>query len=190
MASFDRPERYVLSRAHTPRFSTFATFPCRQTNVSVQSTAILQSRGVRVHQYLDDWLLRANTRHQCQLQTKELIQTIQELGFVMNFEETELERTQRINFLGYHFDLVQGKVFPTEKKLKMLEKSIQDMGFSSQTTPRLLMSQKGVLASLEKILPMDRLHMCPFQWYLKTHSQYPQSLDMKIPVSNLLKGHL
>ena len=40
MASFDRPERCVLLRAHTPRFITLAMFPCRQTNVSPQSTAI------------------------------------------------------------------------------------------------------------------------------------------------------
>ena len=40
MASFDRPERCILSRAHTPRFSTLAMFPCRQANASVQSTAI------------------------------------------------------------------------------------------------------------------------------------------------------
>ena len=39
---------------------------------------------------------------------------IQELGFVRNFEKSELEPTQKIDFLGYHFDLVQGKVFPTE----------------------------------------------------------------------------
>ena len=48
----------------------------------------------------------------------------------------------------------------------------------------------GVLASLEKTIPMGRLHMHPFQWYLKTNWQYPQSLDLKIPVSNLLKKHL
>ena len=35
-----------------------------------------------------------------------------------------------------------------------------------------------------------RLHMRPFQWYLKTNWQYPQSLDLKIPVSNLLEKHL
>ena len=123
MASFDRPERCVLSRAHTPRFSTLAMFPCRQTNVSVQTTAIrvgecipivhkliLQCHRIRVYQYLDDSLLRADTKHQCQLQTKELIHTIQELGFVINFEKSELEHTQKIDFLGYHFDLIQGKV--------------------------------------------------------------------------------
>ena len=168
MASFDRPERCVLSRAHTPRFLTLTMFPCRQTNISVQTTAIavgdctptvyftrivkeakliLQSRGIRVHQYLDDWLLRANTRHQCHLRTKELLHTIQELGFVINLEKSELEPTQKIDFLGYHFDLIQGKVFPTEKKLKILEKSVQDMENASQTTPRLFM-----LASLEKTI--------------------------------------
>ena len=44
---------------------------------------ILQSCGIRVHQYLDDWLLRADTRRQCQLQTKELIHVVQELDFVI-----------------------------------------------------------------------------------------------------------
>ena len=64
------------------------------------------------------------------------------------------------------------------------------MEIASQTTPRLLMSLIGVLASLEKTIPMGRLHMRPFQWYLKTNWQYPQSLDLKIPVSNFLKSHL
>ena len=30
----------------------------------------------------------------------------------------------------------------------------------------------------------------PFQWYLKTHWKYPQSLDMTIPCSEILKSHL
>ena len=48
----------------------------------------------------------------------------------------------------------------------------------------------GILASLEKTVPMGRLHMRPFQWYLKTHWKYPQSLDKKIPYSKILKRHL
>ena len=32
--------------------------------------------------------------------------------------------------------------------------------------------------------------MRPFQWYLKTHWKYPQSLDKKIPCSEILKRHL
>ena len=96
--------------------------------------------------------------------------TVQQLGFVINFEKYELKPTEKIDFeiLGYI-----SMVFPKEKKLKILEKSIQDMGVSSQTTPRLLMSLIGVLASLEKTIPMGRLRMRPLQWYLKTNWQYP-----------------
>ena len=109
---------------------------------------------------------------------------------MINFEKSEIEPTQKIDFLGYHFDVIQGKVFPTEKKLKIVEKAVQDMEVVSQSTTRLLMYLIGVLASLEKTIPMGRLHMRPFQWYLKTHWQYPQSPDLKIPVSNLLKSYL
>ena len=41
------------------------------------------------------------------------------------------------------------------------------MEISSQTTPRLLISQVGVLASLEITTPMGQLRMCAFQWYLE-----------------------
>ena len=167
-----------------------ATAPLEFTRIVKEAKLVLQSRGIRVHQYLDDWLLRASSQHQCMSQTKELLHTVQELGFVINFEKSELEPTQKIDFLGYHFDLLQGKVFPTQKKLKILAKAVQNMEVVSLTTPRSLMSLIGVLASLEKTIPMGRLHMRPFQWYLKTHWQYPQSLDLKIPVSNLLKSYL
>ena len=50
VASFNRSKRCVLSRAHTSRFSTFATLPCRQENVPVQSSAIRVSNGTpRTH---------------------------------------------------------------------------------------------------------------------------------------------
>ena len=116
-----------------------ATVLLQFTRIVKEAKLILQSRGIRVHQYLDNWLLRTNTRHQSQLQTEELIHTIQELGFVINLEKSEFEPTQNIDFLGYHFDLAQGKIFPTKKKLKILEKSVQDMEVTSQITARLLM---------------------------------------------------
>ena len=47
------------------------------------------------------------------------------------------------------------------------------------------MSFIGILASLGKTVPIGRLHMRPFQWYLKT-----ESLDKEIPCSEILKKHL
>ena len=58
------------------------------------------------------------------------------------------------------------------------------MEISSQSTPRLLISQVGILVPLEKTIPMGQLCMCAFQWYLEKNWQYLQSLVVRIPVSN------
>ena len=44
-------------------------------------------------------------------------------------------------------------------------------------TARCLMSLIGLLASTEKTVPEGCLHMRPFQFHLKEHWRYPQSLD-------------
>ena len=50
MASFHRSEGCILSRSHTSGFSSLASFPCRQTNVPIQSSAFRVSDGTpRVH---------------------------------------------------------------------------------------------------------------------------------------------
>ena len=134
MASFHRPERCVLSRAHTPRFSTFTTFPCRQMNISLQSTAIQVADGTpRVHSNCKrskshssisrnssstiSRRLVVKGKHQCHVQTKELIQTFQQLTRLRDkFRKIRARAYTKNRFLGYHFDLVQGKVFPTEIK--------------------------------------------------------------------------
>ena len=68
-----------------------------------------------VHQYLDDWLLRAPSEEICLKQSK-LVAFVQELGWVINFQKSELKPTQNFDCLGYRFDLVSGEASPTEKK--------------------------------------------------------------------------
>ena len=161
-----------------------ATAPLEFTRVVKEVKLMLQNRGIRIHQYLDDWLLRAPTQQICMEQSKQLVEFVQELGWVINFKKSELTPTQKFDFLGYRFDLVKGEVLPTEKKWQILKNAIEDLDNSVTTTPRILMS---FLAALEKTVPMGRLHMRPFQWYLKTHWKYPQSLDKIIPCSQILK---
>ena len=98
-----------------------------------------------------------------------------------NFQKSELIPMQKLDFLGYHFDFQRGLVFPTQKKLDRLNAQTVSIRKSLVLTPRKLMSLIGTLASLEKTVPLGRLHMRPFQWYLKSHWKFPQSLDIRIP---------
>ena len=53
-----------------------------------------------------------------------------------------------------------------------------------------LMSLIGLLASTEKMVPEGRLHMRPFQFHLKEHWRYPQSLDSLLPWTEAIAAHL
>ena len=167
-----------------------ATAPLEFTRIVKEVKLIAQARNLRIHQYLDDWLLRSPSKDQCLKDSEKLVQLVQELGWLINFQKSELIPTQKLDFLGYHFDLQRGLVFPTQKKLDRLNAQTVSIRKSLVLTPRKLMSLIGTLASLEKTVPLGRLHMRPFQWYLKSHWKFPQSLDIRIPVTGNFLKHL
>ena len=127
-----------------------ATAPLEFSPVVKEVKLMLQNRGIHIHQYLDDWLLRAPSEEICFQQSKQLVTFVQELGWVINFQKSELKPTQNFDFLGYRFDLAKGK-------WQILTKAIEQLQNSLTTTPRVLMSFIGVLASLEKTVPMGML---------------------------------
>ena len=160
-----------------------ATAPLEFTRIVKEVKLIAQARNLRIHQYLDDWLLQSPTKDQCLKDSEKLVKLVQELGWLINFQKLELVPTQKLDFLGYHFDLQRGLVFPTQKKLDRLKVQTVSIRKSLVLTPRKLMSLIGTLASLEKTVPLGRLHMRPFQWYLRSNWKFPQSLDKNIPVT-------
>ena len=68
-----------------------------------------QAKGIRIHQYLDDWLLRAHSRETCLQHTQTLLALCQRLGWVVNLKKLELVPQQVFNFVGYRFDLIKGR---------------------------------------------------------------------------------
>ena len=73
-------------------------------------------RVIRIHQYLDDWLVRARSHHTCLQHTQTLVALCTELGWLLNREKSELDPQQVFNFIGYQFDLIEGKVKPTPER--------------------------------------------------------------------------
>ena len=84
-------------------------------------------KGIRTHQYLDDWLVRAPTHDTCLQHTQTLVTLCQELGWLVNKEKSELAPKQVFNFVGYQFDLKEGKVRPTEERWQTLTDKIRSI---------------------------------------------------------------
>ena len=48
----------------------------------------------------------------------------------------------------------------------------------------------GLLTSTEKMVPEGRLHMRAFQFHLKEHWRYPQSLNSLLSLTETFSAHL
>ena len=52
------------------------------------------SRSLRLHQYLDDWLIRSQSQEEAQMNTQAVVDLTQSLGWIINQQKSELKPTQ------------------------------------------------------------------------------------------------
>ena len=149
-----------------------ATAPLEFTKVVKEVKLMAQARGVRIHQYLDDWLLRAQCRETCLQHTQILLALCQQLGWVVNIKKSDLEPQQIFNFGGYRFDLVSGQVLPTQDRWIALQEKLNFIKNRSSCTVRQFMSLIGLLTATENQVLSGRLHMRPIQWHLNVTGMF------------------
>ena len=167
-----------------------STAPLEFTVVVKEVKLMAIHKGIRIHQYLDDWLVRAGSYQVCLRHTQELVQLCRRLGWIVNLEKSELEPKQVFNFVGYQFDLKAGRVRPTPDRWQILQEKISEI-LSLPTCPvRQFMSLIGLLTATEKQVFLGRLHMRPIQWHLKNNWRVPEALEKVIPVPRSLHPHL
>ena len=104
--------------------------------------------------------------------------------------KSELVPKQVFNFVGYRFDLITGRVLPTQDRWETLQEKLRFMKSHHQCTVRQFMSLIGLLMATEKQVCAGRLHMRPIQWHLKKNWHVPEVLEKVIPVPQSLHPHL
>ena len=167
-----------------------STAPQEFTVIVKEVKLMAMHQGIRIHQYLDDWLVRARSHQACLQHTQDLVALCQKLGWLVNLEKSELEPKQIFDFVGYRFDLQAGWVRPTQDRWQNLQGKILQI-LSLPTCPvRQFMSLIGLLTATEKQVHLGRLHMRPIQWHLKNNWRVPESLEKIIPIPKSLHPHL
>ena len=63
------------------------------------------SKGLRLHQYLDDWLIRSQSREEALVNTRAVVDLTKSLGWIINQQKSELNPTQVFSFVGYEYHL-------------------------------------------------------------------------------------
>ena len=127
-----------------------ATSPLGFTRVVKEAKLMAQERGIRIHQYLDDCLLRAPSPEVCLQHTQTLLALCQQLWWVVNMTKSELVPKQVFNFIGYRFDLVTGRVLLTQDRWETLQVKLRFIKNRNSCMVRQFMSLIGLLTATEK----------------------------------------
>ena len=149
------------------------------------------SRGVRLHLYLVDWLIRSQSGGSLS-EHSDSGRPNQSLGWIINKKKkkSELKPTQVFFVCGLRIPSRFSPCKTHSREMAQLQDLILHLKSKRVLTARCLMSLIGLLASTEKTVPEGRLHMRPFQFHLKEHWRYPQSLDSVLPWTEAIAAHL
>ncbi len=142
------------------------------TKVVEAALVPLREAGIRILNYLDDWLILAQSRALLCEHRDMVLSHLSRLGLQVNREKSKLSPTQRISFLGVELDSVNLTARLSEERaqsmLRCLESLQRKRGVPLKHFQRLL----GHMASSAAITPLGLLHMRPLQRWL--HDRVPR----------------
>lgn len=136
------------------------------TKILAVLAAHLRKMVIRVFMYLDDWLLVSANKTTLISQKNYVLQLVQELGLLVNWEKSSLVPSQHIEYLGAHFNLVEGNATPTETRFQSILDIVQSLFASQHIQAIVILKLLGLMASCIYLVPWGRLHMRPIQLYL------------------------
>ena len=152
-----------------------STAPQVFTRIVRTIEAFLKIQGVDMHQYLDDWLLKNQSRSLVERQRDLTLFWVTKLGFLVNEGKSQLIPTQFPAFLGSTLDLINMLVFPSEKRVIRASRLASSLLARSPQPAKTWQKLLGHLSSLRELVPMAVTHTRLIQ--LMLHSQWTQVSD-------------
>lgn len=117
----------------------------------------LRKRGFRFAAYLDDICLLAPSKEAAERQGKEMVQHLQQKGFIMNTKKTCLEPSQRREFLGLNVDSTTLTLSVPNKKLDKIRREVKSILEKPAWPLRKLAATIGLLDSVSRAMRTGHL---------------------------------
>ncbi len=127
--------------------------------------------GIRILNYLDDWLILAQSREQLGDHMDLVLRQFSQLGLRVNWEKSKLSPVQRITFLGVELDSVSMTARLTEERAQAVLNCLSSFRGRNVVPLKQFQRLLGHMASAAAVTPLGLLHMRPLQHWL--HSRVP-----------------
>ncbi len=132
----------------------------------------MREQGVRTLNYLDDWLILAQSREQLCEHRDLVLSHLSQLGLQVNWEKSKLAPVQRISFLGMELDSVEQSARLTEERAQSVLNCLNTFRGRTAVSLKLFQRLLGHMAAAAAVTPLGLLHMRPLQHWL--HGRVPR----------------
>ncbi|XDV39639.1 hypothetical protein PO909_008842 [Leuciscus waleckii] len=127
--------------------------------------ASLRMRGMRVLNYLDDWLILAQSRSVLIEHTTVLLDHLENLGLSVNWAKSSLSPSQKISFLGTELDSLSMIARLSPQRAVDIQRTANS--FRCGASVKKFQKMLGLMASASSVLQLGLLRMRPLQFWLK-----------------------
>ncbi|KAI2661076.1 ORF V: Enzymatic polyprotein [Labeo rohita] len=142
------------------------------TKVAEAALSPLWQTGIRILNYLDDWLLIAHSRDLLCEQRDLVLRHLSHLGLQVNREKSKLSPVQRISFLGVELDSVSMTARLTNERAQLVLKCLESFRHKTAVPLKTFQRLLGHMAAAATVTPLGLLHMRPLQRWL--HDRVPR----------------
>ncbi len=144
--------------------------------------APLRLQGIRVLNYLDDWLILAHSRELVSRHRDIVLGHIHSLGLRMNAKKSVLLPSQRTVFLGVCLDSVQMQARLAPARIPVFTACLARFKLGHHVSVGTCRRLLGLMAAASPVLPLGLLHMRPFLWWMKELRLHPT-----VPATRLVR---
>ncbi len=144
--------------------------------------APLRFQGIRVLNYLDDWLILAHTGELVSHHRDLVLRHINSLGLRMNAKKSVLFPSQQTVFLGVHLDSFQMQASLAPARISNFTACLARFKLGHHVSVSTCRRLLGLMAAASPVLPLGLLHMRPFLWWMKELRLHPT-----IPATRLIR---
>ncbi len=159
-----------------------ALAPRTFTKIMDAALAPLRLQGIRVLNYLDDWLILAHSRELVSRHRDIVLGHIHSLGLRMNAKKSVLLPSQRTVFLGVRLDSVQMQARLAPARIPVFTACLARFKLGHHVSVGTCRRLLGLMAAASPVLPLGLLHMRPFLWWMKELRLHPT-----VPATRLIR---
>ncbi|XP_041419427.1 uncharacterized protein LOC121393829 isoform X1 [Xenopus laevis] len=177
--------RFALSQDLHYQFTCLpfglATSPRVFSKVLQTLIAEIRRQGIQIFHYLDDILMKSQDPQVLTIQRDVVIRILQDHGWVLNLEKSQLVPSQDLIYLGARFLTVQGLVTLPDKKKEKIKAAVRDLMQRPWSSAREVSSVLGLQTSTFPMLKWARWQIRPLQsMFLNQWNSIAQDWNQRI----------